>query len=238
MPPNPPVLSQLEVHVWRFGLAATPPHDVDEYLDEKDRARAGRFAFERDRAKFLRVRYVVRKLLGLYLEINPKEVCLVANQHGKPFLPLNCGISFNLSHAGSHGIIAIGTGTEIGIDIEELRMPADLRGLTNSVFSVEELEAVNGISDDRLLLPFFTCWTRKEAYLKALGVGLNIEPRAVCVGVAPERRRVKIKGGTSNGFVEVATIVEEQCCFASLAVEGGFSDLRSFDFDDTDVVCH
>ena len=106
------------------------------------------------------------------------------------------------------------------------------------MFSVEELDAVDGMADNALLRPFMTCWTRKEAYLKALGVGLHIEPRAVSVGVMPERRSVGIGGETSNSFVDVVTIVEEQCCFASLAVVGGFSNYKSFDFDHAGAVYH
>ena len=228
---NPPDLLARDIHVWRFSLLVAPPHDISEYIEDADQARADRFVFASDKDKFLRARYVTRKLLGHYLNTDPKSLHLCSNRHGKPLLPAHLGISFNLSHAGNRGLIAIGKGIEIGVDIEELRMPTDLRGLANSIFSAEELRALGGLPDSELRATFFTCWTRKEAYLKALGVGLTIEPSSVTVGVTPDRREIGVLGNAGSNFVEVASIAHEGNFCAALAAVGGYSTHRQFDFD-------
>ena len=228
---NPPDLLARDIHVWRFSLLAAPPHDISEYIEDADQARADRFVFACDKDKFLRARYVTRKLLGHYLDIDPKILRLCSNKHGKPLLPAHQGISFNLSHAGNRGLFAIGKGIEIGVDIEELRIPADLRGLANSIFSVEEIRALGGLPDSELRSTFFTCWTRKEAYLKALGVGLTIEPSSITVGVTPDRRQIGVLGNARSNFVEVTSIAHEGNYCAALAAVGGYSTHRLFDFD-------
>ncbi len=221
-----------EIHVWRFDLDGSPALVLHECIDESERVRALRFAFAHDRNRFLRARYVMRKLLGQYLRVQPEKLHIETSRYGKPFLPDRHGLSFNLSHAGNCGMLAICTGFQIGVDIEEQRAPTDIRELVNSVFSKDEAHAVSTVADDELGIPFFTCWTRKEAYLKALGVGLTIDPRSVSVGVEPNLRRVPVIAGLDDSFVEVTTIIPEGRYLASIAAVGGFSTCRAFEFDD------
>ncbi|MEQ1519488.1 MAG: 4'-phosphopantetheinyl transferase superfamily protein [Usitatibacteraceae bacterium] len=229
--------SSREIHVWCFSLDGSPAPDLDACIQESERVRAARFAFARDRTRFLRARYVLRQLLGQYLGAQPQELSIQTNEHGKPFLADAYGLSFNLSHSGSCGMLAIGNGFQVGVDVEEQRTPTDIGELAKSVFSEEELSAIDGLSIGELGKPFLTCWTRKEAYLKALGVGLIVDPRSVSVGMEPTLRRVTVRTGLVESFVDVMTIIPEGRYVASIAAVGGFSGCRVFELDDTGAAC-
>lgn len=230
-----------EIHVWHLALAGDVFDDDANVLTELDIARGKKFVFERDRNRFLRARYCVRNLLGAYLQMSPQNVPIAVGEHGKPFVPSPYKIAFNLSHSGDAGVLAIGrvggntyfedcVNSTIGIDIEVIRRPSDIRSLAASVFSAVELEAFGVLADDALSVPFFTCWTRKEAYLKAIGTGLMSEPRLVTVGLQPMRQCLKLADGQ---FMDVATLLQNNEVVMSLAVIGGWESVETFDYECT-----
>jgi 4'-phosphopantetheinyl transferase len=232
-------LDEHEIHVWHLALAGDVFDDDANVLTELDIARGKKFVFERDRNRFLRARYCVRNLLGAYLQMSPQDVPIAVGEHGKPFVPPHYRMAFNLSHSGDAGVFAIGrvagnAGVEggvnsaIGIDIEVIRRPSDIRSLATSVFSVVELTEFAALADDALSLPFFTCWTRKEAYLKAIGTGLMSEPRSITVGLQPMRQRLPL---TADQFVDVATLQQNNEVVISLAVIGGWESVKTFDYE-------
>ncbi len=219
-----PALDAGEVHAWRFSLGADGPADYERLANADDLRRSRRFAFARDRARFLTARHVMRDLLGCYLDVEPRELAILYSPHGKPGLEARFGIGFNLTHSGDHGLIAFTRAPEIGVDIEEMCHREDRRSLASSVFCASELEALGKIDDAALDGPFLTCWTRKEALLKALGVGLSIDPREVDVGIEPVRSRHPIPG--RDTVVEVASLFRDDQCVAALAVAGGYTSVR------------
>jgi 4'-phosphopantetheinyl transferase len=233
-------LGEREIHVWHLALAGDVFDDAN-VLTELDIARGKKFVFERDRNRFLRARYCVRSLLGAYLRMNPQDVSITVGAHGKPFLPASCQMAFNLSHSGDAGVFAIGRvagnadhedclNNAIGIDIELMRRPSDIRQLAASVFSAPELREFGALADDALSLPFFSCWTRKEAYLKAIGTGLISEPRSITVGLQPMRQCLKMIDGRS---IDVATLLQSNEVVISLAVIGGWENIKTFDYECT-----
>lgn len=218
-----------EVHVWQLDLAGDCYPDSCQFLNESEMRRADRFVFERDRSRFIRSRHGLRQILAFYLKIDPRQLQITLGPHGKPALKRGHKLGFNLSHSGDRGLLAIGSTAGIGIDIETIRLPPDVRRLARSVFSADEIRTLDAIADDALSLPFFACWTRKEAYLKAIGVGLTVEPNSVNVGTETGRRRVQIEGRPGSHFVDVATIFQDDHCVASVAVVGGYSDILIYD---------
>ena len=92
----------------------------------------------------------------------------------KPYF--NTGIHFNISHSGNYIVCAIST-TEVGIDIEEVK-DIPLSDFTE-LFSPEELKLIFEAPNN--YAPFYTLWTQKEAFLKALGVGLNLPLNKVTI---------------------------------------------------------
>jgi 4'-phosphopantetheinyl transferase len=229
-------LDEHEIHVWHLALAGDVFDDDANVLTELDIARGKKFVFERDRNRFLRGRYCVRSLLGAYLQMNPQDVPIAVGEHGKPFVPSRYRLEFNLSHSGDVGVFAIGRIADdnahmhnaIGIDIELMRQPSDIRQLAASVFSATELREFAALADDALSLPFFTCWTRKEAYLKAIGTGLMSEPRSVTVGLHPRQQRLTL---AADQFVDVATLLQNNEVVMSLAAIGGWESVKTFDYD-------
>jgi 4'-phosphopantetheinyl transferase len=229
-------LGEREIHVWHLALAGDVFDDFANVLTELDIARGKKFVFERDRNRFLRARYCARSLLGAYLMMSPQDVPIEISEYGKPFLPPSCQMAFNLSHSGDAGVFAIGrvadteggVNSAIGIDIEVIRRPSDIRSLATSVFSVVELTEFAALADDALSLPFFTCWTRKEAYLKAIGTGLMSEPRSITVGLQPMRQRLPL---AADQFVDVATLQQNNDVVISLAVIGGWESVKTVDYD-------
>ena len=232
-------LGEREIHVWHLSLAGEVFDNYENVLSELDIARGKKFVFERDCNRFLRAKYCVRNLLGAYLYLNPQDVPIATGKHGKPFVPAPNRLAFNLSHSGDVGVFAIGhvagnadaedaVNREIGIDIEVIRRPPDIRSLAASVFSTIELAEFGGLADDALSLPFFTCWTRKEAYLKAIGTGLLIEPRSVTVGLQPVRQCLTLTDGQS---VDVDTLHQNNRVVISLAVIGGWENIQAFEYE-------
>lgn len=111
--------------------------------------------------------------------------------HGKPFVRgSEREVRFNRSHSGDWVLIAISEEREVGIDVELARRDIDVLELGRTVLTSSELGALRALHDEARRAAFFRVWTRKEAALKAWGVGLHLEPREVEVGVGEEGRRL------------------------------------------------
>lgn len=163
-----------------------------ESLSIEERERAHGFVFERDRRRYCRARIALRVVLGILLDRPPAEVSIVADSLGKPALADPAGFTFNVSHSGERALIAIGAGTCIGVDLEQVRPITDLLALATTVFDAREVGSIRDAHEaDRLGL-FLSCWTRKEAVLKALGTGLTVDPRRVHAGTGETIARVDV----------------------------------------------
>jgi len=155
-------------------------HANSEYalavLTEDERQRALRFRFERDRNMYVQVRAALRRQLAEYLDMASEELRFVHNDAGKPRLGAPCGnvrISFNVSHSGSRGLLAFGFGCCIGVDVEVMRPELEFEALARHSFSAHEQRQLQGLERDEWMAAFYRCWTRKEAYIKALGDGVS-----------------------------------------------------------------
>jgi 4'-phosphopantetheinyl transferase len=164
-------LQRGEIHLWTASLHA-PAECVAAMralLSEDELDRAGRFHFEKDRTAFILARGFLRTLLGRYVG---DEVRFVYGSHGKPALD-SAGPSFNLSHTDGLVVLGLTLEREIGVDIERIRPIENRDAIAERYFSASEYGQV--LSDE----VFFQCWTRKEAYSKAVGGGLSIPLRTI-----------------------------------------------------------
>lgn len=174
---HPPLLPG-QVHLWRLSLLADP-EEVAEYgslLSEDEQKRAGRFHFERDRRRYTVARGALRQLLAAYLRQDARSLRFAYGPQGKPSLSPAEGampLAFNLSHSGEMAVFAFCLQGRVGVDIEERRALDDLRSLAASVFSQRELADLHSLSPDQQQSAFYACWTRKEAFIKAIGDGLS-----------------------------------------------------------------
>jgi 4'-phosphopantetheinyl transferase len=184
-------LARDEVHVWRASLEQ-PGARVGELralLSPEEKGRAARFHFEKDRAHFVVARGVLRTLLGLYLGSRPAELNFTYSPFGKPALALDRPsappILFNVSHSGGLALYAFTRGREVGVDVEQAR--ADFAGeeIAARFFSAREVECLRAVGQDLRTEAFFNCWTRKEAYIKAIGEGLSRPLDSFAVSLTP-----------------------------------------------------
>lgn len=185
-----PPLRHNEVHVWRISLADWDPHvhSLSGLLSEEEAARAHRFLFEEDRRRYTIARGILRTVLGEYLKAAPESLGIALHKGGKPFVAEPTAkppVRFNLSHAGEEILCAVALGTEVGVDIERLDRQTDHLALAERFFSPRELESLHSLSGPELAQRFFTCWVRKEAFIKAIGTGLSMPLQSFTVSTEP-----------------------------------------------------
>ena len=166
------------VHVWhaRTQPACVDPSQLAPMLSEDERQRASRFRFQKNRDEFLISHGMLRMLLGSYLSIAPQEVCFQYGSHGKPGLDctaVQSTLSFNISHTDGLALCAFSSRLRIGVDVEKVRKDFNTTEIAERFFSLVEREALRCLPAQEQHEAFFRCWTRKEAYIKALGEGLS-----------------------------------------------------------------
>ena len=155
-------------------------------LSAAERQRAARFAFARERRRFTLARSRLRQLLAERLGLAPEEIEFAYGAHGKPALaPRHADLHFNVSHCEDVAVYAFARGREVGIDVEAVRPLPDADELAARFFSRVENEAYRALDARERPLGFFQCWTRKEAFIKALGEGLSHPLDRFAVSLAP-----------------------------------------------------
>ena len=172
-----PTLNENRVHLWRARLDVTDLEiaRLATVLSPDEEARANRFRFARHRRRFVVARGILRRLLGNYLNVEPKDLQFVYGDRGKPQLKdlhETISLQFNVSHSHEYALYGFTHHYPIGVDIEYLREMPDLMRIARRFFSHQEYELLNEASEEARSKLFFQLWTAKEAYLKAIGTGI------------------------------------------------------------------
>ena len=144
-------------------------------LSEEERERAADFVFERDRVRYIFSHGFLRQVLGLYLGIDPQSIPFQFGSNGRPEISSknHCGeVRFNLSHSGDIALLGVTAHRTIGVDVERVRELRHVGDIANSFFLPEERLFLAGLSDAERLKQFHILWVRKEAVVKAWGVGI------------------------------------------------------------------
>jgi 4'-phosphopantetheinyl transferase len=178
----------IEVIVTRLDLKSEAVRASAAFLSDAEQQRASRFAFDLDRRRFTVARSQLRQLLGVRLDVRPDSVELVYGKRGKPALARGfaaSGLRFNVAHCDDVAVYAFSRGREIGIDVEAVRAIGDADDIAASFFSRRENEVYRALDPRDKPLGFFNCWTRKEAFIKALGDGLYHPLDSFDVSLAP-----------------------------------------------------
>lgn len=147
-------------------------------LSESERQRARRFALDRDRRRYIVARARLRQLLAARLGVSAEEIELSNGEKGKPRLSGRFAAStirFNVSHCEDIAVFAFCDGAEVGIDVEAVRPMIDVDEIAVRVFSPRETASLRAVEGDERVRRFFECWTRKEAFIKAVGDGFSYE---------------------------------------------------------------
>jgi 4'-phosphopantetheinyl transferase len=171
-------LSENQVHVWRAFLTASREvrASAERVLSEEERTRVNRFYFERDRHRWVIARGILRMLLARYLLLEPHNVLFVSNEYGKPALaPAHKSkLQFNLTHSRDIALYAVAWSRAVGVDVEYMKDDIEYDELAKVSFSLQEQAVLRPLAGEAKHTAFFNCWTRKEAYIKARGMGLSL----------------------------------------------------------------
>ena len=184
-----PAIEPHTAHVWSFDLRADAERlaRLGDLLSADERARAGRYRFDRHRRRFIVGQGTLRLLLGGYTTLEPAEVRFALGEKGKPSLVQRPDVHFNLSHSSERGVIAVAREGPVGVDVELLRDLADADDIARRFFSRREAAAYLATPPEQRSRAFFNCWTRKEAFVKALGEGLFVSLDRFDVSLEPGR---------------------------------------------------
>lgn len=190
-PPDPIQLPDSAVHIWR---AIVPKEDIidERYLstlslDEKERAK--RFLKLEDTSRYIWHHATLRQVISRYLNLQPQEIMFHNSPLGKPALNETLHrdkLTFNMSHSGDIMLIALTSERQIGIDVELIRSIPDMSRMVDLYFTRSERSWYSALPESEKILAFFSAWTRKEAFLKAIGEGLQYPPEQVEVSMDPD----------------------------------------------------
>lgn len=167
------------MHVWIASVDAPTLHldSLAATLSTDERQQAASFHFEKHRRRYIAAHAALREILSRYLGKPAADIVFTQNRFGKPFLYDAEGkdeLSFNLSHSGELALAAFVRGRSIGADVEFMRPVRDFERIAADHFTPQECALLAQAAIAGKEHAFYTFWTRKEAYIKAIGKGLSI----------------------------------------------------------------
>jgi 4'-phosphopantetheinyl transferase len=177
-----------KLHLWSIAphLPEWRISELAPLLSENELNRAAQFVLALDQRRYIVTHAALRTLLARYTGASSCNIQFFIGPQGKPALPTGDMISFNLSHSGELTVIAISSPAQLGVDIERLRPIRDAREIARFYFTPGEEAALAAVPQEHMNKAFMTVWTRKEAFVKALGGGLSIDLQRFEVSIATE----------------------------------------------------
>lgn len=222
-----PPLGPRDVHVWRIELDRCRANleSLTASLSAEERSYASRFLHEGDRSRYIATRGALRHILGGYVSAAPETIAFSYGARGKPELSeaRTSRLGFNVSHSRDIALCAVARTRRVGIDVEYLRPITDALDIAQRFFSSGEVAALRAMPHERRRSAFFACWTRKEAYVKALGEGLAVPLDSFEVSLAgPELGGLRSIGGSveAAGGWTVRDVAPGPGYAGAVAVEG------------------
>jgi 4'-phosphopantetheinyl transferase len=183
-----------DVAVWRVPLdpARAPDAGALAELSPDERARAELFATDALRNRWLGAHVAMRRILARALDVAPAAIAYARAEAGKPFLatPAGSGVEFNFSDSGDLALVAVSRCGPIGVDVERCRPERDLMTLAESFFAAEERASLAELPASQQAAAFYRIWSRKEAFIKAIGQGLRFGLERFAVSVEAESPRL------------------------------------------------
>jgi 4'-phosphopantetheinyl transferase len=221
------------VGVWTASVDLPEPLNshLPTYLSPDERERAGRFVFDRDRARFVAARAFLRLVLARSLGAEPRALRFRYSAHGKPDLAdEGSDLGFNLAHSESLAVCVLARGCDaLGVDVERVKPIRDVEDVARKAFSPLEFDRWTALPDPVRLPAFYEAWTRKEAFLKALGSGLDrpLDSFDVSFGPGERPRLLRVAGdpGQAERF-SLHSFEPEHGYIGAVAIAGGPWKLR------------
>jgi 4'-phosphopantetheinyl transferase len=222
--------------VWRIYIPDFNFEKAEFFLSPEEKKRMGKYKFEKDRKTYAAGRSALRLILSRFLKEKPRDLKFTYNNYGKPKIETHSEtkICFNISHSGEFALIAVGFDAEIGIDIE-FAGELDYLALAESVFSEQELAELKTVPVKYLKTSFYKLWTRKEAFIKAVGMGLSFSLKEFDVSlisnITPQITIHKSQSSFDTGWEVCEIFVSEQYCASLVFPANRFTKIRVLDFN-------
>lgn len=194
-------LSENEIHIWLVDLE-TQLQNLKaywSYLSKIEQSRAIKFRFESHKNNYIIRTGILRILLSNHLMCQPNEIEFEVGEFGKPKLN-NSTLTFNLSHSKSKALIALTQNIEIGIDLEYIDASIDAKTIAIHFFSNDEMKQLYTLNNENLADEFFNIWSKKEAFIKAIGTGLTypLDAFDVSLDTLEKKALTRIKNSTKE----------------------------------------
>jgi 4'-phosphopantetheinyl transferase len=186
--PGPDGLDR-EIHVWHGKLTASSD-EIDRagrLLTSAERERASRYARSNLADAFVLARAGLRAVLARYVGVAPGRLCFEVGEAGKPRLLFPPSpVEFNVSHSGDIAAYAVARQVSVGVDVEQIRPVPDAACLAARFFCTAERVELASLSAAHQQVAFIDCWVRKEAYVKAVGLGFSLPLDSFRVSLLPD----------------------------------------------------
>lgn len=222
------LLSNDEVHVWHFFFDREEPHisELELTLSEDELFKAERFYFQKDKQRFVIAHGILRKILGKYLNCEPGQLNFSYGSYGKPTINgMTEGntLCFNMSHSHGLCLFAFTRNRKVGVDVEKICPLPNAEEIVKNYFSHTEILEFIMVPAHQKIDAFYNCWTRKEAFLKATGDGLNRSLDSFEVSLAPGKPVQLLNENinhTASSRWSLFELNPAPCFVGALAVEG------------------
>ena len=229
-------LSAEEVHVWKARLDQSRERIQELWwtISGEEQARVSRFHFPEHRDRYVVSHGVLRDILRRYRPLVGELLKFVTSSHGKPELAEESGgrnLRFNLSHSHSMVLVAVAADREVGVDVERVRQLANWEDIASRYFSAPERWALNNRPEQDRMVAFFNCWTRKEAYIKAKGLGLSIPMNSFSTEVSADQLVRPAPGDSLDTPWSLEDLFPGQSYAGALVVEGHLSRLTRWNWN-------
>lgn len=238
-PPAVLDLASHQVDIWRarLDLPADFLKTLEATLSVEEIQRADRFHFQGDKDRFIAAHGCLRDILARYQHWEPGQVNFSTNDYGKPALsPDSPGLKmdFNLSHSDDFALMAVTWERKVGIDLERIRQGISAQVIARQYFSKSEFAELLRLPSEQREIGFFNCWTRKEAYIKAQGLGLSLPLDSFDVSLGPNEpvilRATRPDPQEAARWTLLSLEVSPDYA-AALAVEGQGLEFRFWDWN-------
>jgi len=223
-------VGQVHVGLVRADDAALCMACCENLISTVERDRAARFKFEKDRRLYTVAHAALRSILAGYLNVAPGDLEFEIGQRGKPRLAPTFSkdsLEFNLSHSSEVALIAVTREREIGVDVEHVKKEFAFAEVAERYFTAREVSAIRALPEDLQRQAFYQCWTSKEAFLKAKGVGLSGELDEVEILIG-DKGRVQVKNTLPGWYLSQLNPCDGYV--GAVALEGDECDLRCYDW--------
>jgi 4'-phosphopantetheinyl transferase len=229
---DPSLNKQVDLWRIRLNIDSDTVGRLEGTLSPEEAERAARFYFQADRDRFIVSHTSLRQILARYLQCDPGQLRFFVNEYRKPFLDRG-RLEFNLSHSGDFALIAIGRARKVGVDVERIRTDFETEEIGRRFFSQSEMSELQSLPADQRKRAFFSCWTRKEAYIKAQGMGLTLPLDSFDVSLSPGQpavlRATRPDSEEAARWTLLSLNVGSDYA-AAVAVEGQHLDFRFWDW--------